>query len=85
MIRSLALTLTLLPQGQGLRELRGLGWQESEAGEGPMVNIDLAESGERDGEAGSLGWGLPITGSSSSQCDCENWRRGCRIPRLGAY
>lgn len=32
-----------------------------------MVNIDLAESGERDGEAGRLGWGLPITGSPSSR------------------
>lgn len=53
--KSLALTLPLLPQGQGLREFQGLGWQKSEAGEGPMVNIDLAESGEQDGEAGRLG------------------------------
>lgn len=37
-----------------------------------MVNIDLAESGEWDGEVGRLGWGLLITGSSSSQCDCGN-------------
>lgn len=29
------------------------------------------------GEAGSLGWSLPITGSSSSQCDCGNQGRGC--------
>lgn len=42
-----------------------------------MVNIDLAESGEQDGEAGRLGWGLPITGSSSCQCDCGNRGRGC--------
>ena len=42
-----------------------------------MVNIDLAESGEQDGEAGRLGWGLPITGSSSCQCDCGNQGTGC--------
>lgn len=38
-----------------------------------MVNIDLAESGEQDGEAARLGWGLPIT---ESQCDCGNQGRG---------
>lgn len=34
---------------------RDLGWQESEAGEGPLVNIDLPESGGQGGEAGRLG------------------------------
>lgn len=68
---SLALTLTLRIQGQGLRELRGLGGWES-GREGPLVNIDLAESGEREGEAGRPGWGLPITGPSSSKWDRGN-------------
>lgn len=57
-VASLVLTLTQLTQGRGLSfGARGsggaLGGSESEAGEGLMVNIDLAESGERDGDRGS--------------------------------
>lgn len=52
-----------------------------------MVNIDLAESGERDGEAGRLGWGLQITGSFSSSVIVGTGERGapCRIPKVSAY
>lgn len=84
---SLALTLTRLTQGQGHNyEGFGVPW-ESEAGEGPLVNIDLAESEEQDREAGRLGWGLLITGTSSSSVIVGTTEGGaqCRIPKLGAY